>query len=154
MECQATKPSKKDRRLVHKLGSNFRFSTVRNLSSHFLNSKRNWKNFQVLEFIKKNVQKRSVFSGNMATMAMIYVGTNHTVTNNPHFESVNSQQANTEAYQVYGRQSSQVYWEKLLKDGITHVVVNMHECLRDGFNMFQKYLWRRSNIWTDLKIER
>lgn len=69
-------------------------------------------------------------------MAMIYVGTNHTVTNNPHFESVNSQEANTDAYQVYGRQSSQDYWEKLLKDGITHVVVNMHECLRDGSNMF------------------
>jgi len=96
----------------------------------------------VLEFIKKNVQKRSVFTGNMATMAMIYVGTNHTVTNNPHFESVNSQEANTDAYQVYGRQSSQDYWEKLLKDGITHVVVNMHECLRDRFNMlrFQKVL--------------
>lgn len=66
-------------------------------------------------------------------MAMIYVGTNHTVTNNPHFESVNSQEANTKAYQVYGRQSNQEYWEELLRRGITHVVVNMHECVRTGF---------------------
>ena len=92
----------------------------------------------------------------MATMAMIYVGTNHTVTNNPHFESVNSQEANTDAYQVYGRQSSQDYWEKLLKDGITHVVVNMHECLRDGSNMFFEKVCIRheSQLGTSTKIKR
>ena len=48
---------------------------------------------QTLSWIRNNgtIPENSVFTGNMAIMTMIYVGTNHSITNHPQFETSLSQ---------------------------------------------------------------
>ena len=91
-------------------------------------------NVQLLKWIKTNpnITADSVFSGNMADMAMVYVGTDFAVTNHPQFETALSRKRNTEAYQMYGRMYPKEMYDLMVARGVTHIVVNQHECLRSN----------------------
>lgn len=89
---------------------------------------------QLLSFIRynRNITDNTVFTGNMANMAMVYVGTTYNVTNHPQFETALSRKRNTEAYQIYGRMYPKEMYDLLVSRGVTHVLVDQHECLRSN----------------------
>jgi len=63
---------------------------------------------------------------------MIYVGTKYSVTNHPQFETALSRKRNTEAYQMYARMYPKEMYDFMKAKGVTHILVDMHECLRSN----------------------
>ncbi|CAH8865499.1 unnamed protein product [Trichobilharzia szidati] len=83
---------------------------------------------ELMEWIKSNVNNRSIFTGSMQLMAAIKCCTSRPIANHPHYENAELRRRTKELYQIYGRKSLDEVYSILRNYSIDYFIIETSIC--------------------------
>nr|CAH8865618.1 unnamed protein product [Trichobilharzia regenti] len=83
---------------------------------------------ELMEWIKSNLNNRSIFTGSMQLMAAIKCCTSRPIANHPHYENAELRRRTKQLYQIYGRKSLDEVYSILRNYSIDYFIIETSIC--------------------------
>ncbi|CAH8591202.1 unnamed protein product [Heterobilharzia americana] len=83
---------------------------------------------ELMEWIKNNVNKESIFTGSMQLMAGVKCCTSRPIANHPHYENAELRRRTKQLYQIYGRKSTDDVYSILRNYSINYFIIETSIC--------------------------
>ena len=93
---------------------------------------RDFDEINLMQWIEGSTDENSVFAGPMSTNSQVALITKRKICNNPFYENVSNRKKTYDLYRIYGKEKFNNMYNILLKNGVTHLIVDGGTCLQDN----------------------